>query len=878
MALTPGTILGQYEIRSAVGAGGMGEVYRAHDTRLDREVAIKVLPASLASDPDRLRRFEQEARAAAALNHPNILSVYQMATHDSISYLVSELLEGETLRERLRRGPLPFRKAVDYAVQIAHGLAAPHEKGIIHRDLKPDNLFVTKDGRVKILDFGLAKVGQTKEPSNLEVTVTQGTDPGMVMGTIGYMAPEQVRGKTADHRSDIFAFGTVLYELVTGKPTFRKPTSADTMAAILNEEPPSVSQLAPSTPPGLQRIVHRCLEKDPEQRFQSASDLAFALEALSDSAITPLTGAHAQESKSSNGLRSTIVAAVVVITIGAAAAVRVLMPVQQPRVTGSTQLTHDGKVKGAAVTDGSRVYFTERKGRRETLLEQVSLSGGEILQTQSSIKNFDIQDISSDHSQLLVVSDSEEGTPLDDAPLWTLPLPAGSPRRLGATADGFDAYSARWSPDGQQIVFSKGSDLWVARLNGSQPTRIATVQGQPIGPDFSPDGKRIRFTLADNAAHTFSLWEVRADGSNLHPLLPGWHNPPHECCGIWTPDGRYYLFRTTVHRVSFGDIFALSDQAGLFRRRASVPTQLTFGPLAFWIAGMTPDGKKLLVGGYQSRGELVRYDPTSKQFVPFLGGISAYAVAFSRDGEQVAYVDALDDTLWMSRADGSEKVQLTYPPDRAAQPRWSPDGKQIAYMSQRLGKPWKMFLMSTQGGAPEELLPGDTTEGDPAWSTDGTRIAFSHGLPPGQSESDIRILDLKTRQVTTIPGSNGMFSPRWSPDGRYLVTLDLENVSKKLFLYDVQIGKWSDWVTDPDGVGYPAWSSDSRYLDYWSASKVKRIRLGESRPEELFSFEGLDVSVIPDLGPWNDNAADGSRMFLRNMSTEDFYTLNVDLP
>jgi serine/threonine protein kinase len=220
MHLTPGTILGQYEIRSPLGAGGMGEVYRAHDTRLDREVAVKVLPESLTADPDRLRRFEQEARAAAALNHPNILAVYQMATHQGVSYMVSELLEGETLRERLKRGPIPLRKAIDYAVQIAHGLAAAHDKGIVHRDLKPDNLFVTKDGRVKILDFGLAKLAKPRDDSGGEATITQGTEPGIVMGTVGYMSPEQVRGKIADHRSDIFAFGTILYEMVTQGEVF----------------------------------------------------------------------------------------------------------------------------------------------------------------------------------------------------------------------------------------------------------------------------------------------------------------------------------------------------------------------------------------------------------------------------------------------------------------------------------------------------------------------------------------------------------------------------------------------------------------------------------------------------------------------------------
>src|SRR4029077_10973195 len=240
-------------------------------------------------------------------------------------------------------------------------------------------------------------------------------------------------------------------------------------------------------------------------------------------------------------------------------------------------------------------------------------------------------------------------------------------------------------------------------------------------------------------------------------------------CGIWTPDGRYFLFRSTLHSDSFGDIYALPDRTGIFRRSASTPTQLTFGPTAFYIIGITPDARKLLVGGYQSRGELVRYDRSSKQFVPFLGGIYAYGVAFSRDEKNAAYVSGVDGTLWTSHADGSGKVQLTYPPNRVSFPRWSPDGSEIVYLSAELGKPWKMFLVSAQGGSPEELLPADQTEGDPTWSADGARLAFSSGLPAPGQKSDIRILDLKTRQVTTIPGSDGKYSPRWSPDGRYLV-------------------------------------------------------------------------------------------------------------
>jgi TolB-like protein/Flp pilus assembly protein TadD len=290
MALSAGSRLGPYEILALLGAGGMGEVYRAKDPRLGREVAIKVLPASFSKDADRLRRFELEARAAGLLNHPNIMAVYDIGAHEGAPYVVSELLEGETLRGRISGGAVPVRKATEWALQIAHGLAAAHEKGIVHRDLKPENLFVTKDGRVKILDFGLAKLTLVEDaaPRTDLPTAPAGTEPGVVLGTLGYMSPEQVKGLPADARSDIFAFGTILSEMLSGKRAFHRGTAAETMSAILKEEPPDLSTTNQNVPPGLERIVRHCLEKNPEERFHSAHDVAFALEALSDvSTSTP---------------------------------------------------------------------------------------------------------------------------------------------------------------------------------------------------------------------------------------------------------------------------------------------------------------------------------------------------------------------------------------------------------------------------------------------------------------------------------------------------------------------------------------------------------------------------------------------------------------
>src|SRR2546428_5538759 len=284
--ISPNTTISQYSIVSKIGEGGMGEVYRARDTKLGRDVAIKVLPAAFSADAERLRRFEQEAQAAGALNHPNILVIFHIGTHDGAPYIVSELLEGETLRERMAGAALPQRKAIDYALQIARGLAAAHDKGIVHRDIKPDNIFITGDGRVKILDFGLAKLtSATDGTSQTEVPTRKvNTDPGTIMGTMGYMSPEQLKGQPADHRSDIFSFGAILYEMLSGKRAFRGDSMAETMSAILREDPPDLSETNKTVSPALERVVRHCLEKNPAERFHSARDLAFAIENLSGSA------------------------------------------------------------------------------------------------------------------------------------------------------------------------------------------------------------------------------------------------------------------------------------------------------------------------------------------------------------------------------------------------------------------------------------------------------------------------------------------------------------------------------------------------------------------------------------------------------------------
>jgi len=530
MQLTVGTRLDAYEILGFLGAGGMGEVYRARDPVLKREVAIKVLPTSVSHDPDRLSRFQHEAQAAAALNDPNILAVHQFGMFNGAPYLVSELLEGSPLRQLLDRGALPVRKAIDYSVQIAHGLAGAHEKGIVHRDLKPENLFVTKNGQVKILDFGLAKLTQSElDPEGTKATQTHNTEPGVVMGTVGYMAPEQVLGKTPDARTDIFAFGAILYEMVSGKRAFQRPTSPETMTAILNDEVPDISQVSPDIPPGLQRVVHRCLEKNSEQRFQSASDLAFALEALSDSGSASAAAFRAPSSRWPRRALLRLMALITVVSSAALAyfAIGSLRKVTSLRVSEYTQITHMGHAGEVAGTDGSRLYL---RTYPEFSIEQVAVSGGEIEPVHSvTLPAPKLLDVSPDGSTFLVQS-FEAGISAS-APLYSASILGGTQRYLADTAD------AAWSPEGKSVAYATSNgDLNLMNSDGTGAHKLASLGGVPDSPSWSPDGATIRFT------RDRSLWEISSSGLNLHRLLGGWYTSEAKCCGKWSPNGRTYVF------------------------------------------------------------------------------------------------------------------------------------------------------------------------------------------------------------------------------------------------------------------------------------------------------------------------------------------------
>jgi eukaryotic-like serine/threonine-protein kinase len=868
MSLTPGTKISHYEILSPLGAGSMGEVYRARDSRLDRDVAIKVLPQLVSSDPQRLRRFEVEAKAAAALNHPNILAVYQMGTYAGVPYLVSELLEGKTLTETLRRGPLPLRKVIDYGVQIAHGLAAAHEKGIVHRDLKPDNLLVTREGRVKILDFGLAKVAPPKEsPTNLAPTVTL---PGVAMGTVGYMSPEQVRGLATDHRTDIFAFGAILYEMVMGKRTFLKPTEADTISAILNEEPPSISLFAPDTPAALERLIRRCLEKNPEQRFHSASDLAFALEALSTPSVSSSTATNQIPKVESNHRRSPWLAVALLIAIAAGVLIYFLtQPSPIPRVANYVQLTHDGQPKSLIGTDGARLYLSLGSATTGNFsshgIAEMSIAGGEPKKI-AVIPSTDMipVDLSPDSSELLFVDG--QGAP-PKGPLRSVPILGGSLRRIGDIV----GETAAWSPDGKMLVYTDLGDLFLANSDGTNSRKLLSVKGDIRNVSWSPDGGHLRFDSSETAGTLGQQleWEVAADGTHLHQLFDGWHNPPNECCGKWTPDGKYFVFQSN------SQIWALPKSGGFLHSQPR-PVPLTSSPMSLSNPLPSKDGKRLFVIGQTYRGELMRYDSKSGQFAPFLGGISAEYVAFSKDGQWVTYVSYRDGALWRSRVDGSERLQLTYPPTYPVLPRWSPEGKKILFFEFALSadKPGRIYEISPEGGSPRPLLPDDHSQQlDPNWSPDGTKIIFA-----GESNnpsSAIHILDVSSHEISNLPGSESLYSPRWSPDGRYISAFSAD--SKTLLLFDFQSQKWTDLATG--SFSWLNWSHDGQYvyvLDYGGKDAVVRIRISDRKIEPV-----VDVKNFASTGRYGSYLSltpDDSPLLLRDTGTQDVYSIDREAP
>ena len=777
MTLAAGSKLGPYEILAPIGAGGMGEVYRARDPRLSREVAIKVLPAATSADPERLRRFEQEARAASALNHPNIVAIHDIGSDPSSKapYVVQELLEGETLRERIGGTALAPRRTIEIARQIALGLAAAHEKGIVHRDLKPENVFLTSDARVKILDFGIAKLTQPEGSVSSQTslpTQSQGTEPGVVIGTIGYMSPEQVRGKPVDARSDIFSFGAILYEMLSGHRAFRGDTAADTMTAILKEDPPELSETNKNIPPSLQRIVRHCLEKSPEARFRSASDIAFDLEAISD------TSAEARAPVATGGTRTRFART----AIGAAMAAALLFlayraGLRSPAAAASpplqayfTQLTSDPGVEEypALSPDGKLLAYVSRAtGNADIYVLRV---GGK--NPINLTKDEPAEDIepafSPDSSQIAFRSERQGGG------IFLMGSTGESVRRLTDTG-----YTPAWSPDGKQIVFvtesihdplDRGytSELWSIEVATGAKRKL--YGGDAVQPSVSPHGLRIAFWgLSHGSQRDLFTIPLKGLASGEKPVAVT-DDPPVDWNPVWSPDGRFLYFGSNRGGTLNLWRTAIEEASG---KPLGVPEPLTTPSRWSGFFSVTGDGTRIsyLALDEMTSIERLAFDSTTGRPIggaaPILrGSLNLIEPDISPDGEWIVLRSTgAQDDLYLLKSDGSALRQITADAWRDRTPMWSPDGKRIAFHSDRSGR-YEAWSIQPDGSGLTQLTHSKDHEVlQPRWSPDGSRIAWEDGDHAGII--DVSKAGAQSDEELPRVSETLTFYPRsWSPDGR----------------------------------------------------------------------------------------------------------------
>jgi len=903
-----GRTISHYRIIERLGGGGMGVVYKAEDLRLHRFVALKFLPESVARDPQALARFQREAQAASALNHPNICTIHDIGEEAGEAFIAMEFLDGLPLAHRIAGRPLEIETVLSLAIEIADALDAAHTHGIIHRDINPSNIFLTKRGHAKILDFGLAKLtvgGEASASGNTFGGVTQApedlTRPGAAMGTVSYMSPEQALGRPLDFRTDLFSFGIVLYEMATGILPFQGHTTAAFFDALIHSVPEWPLRFNSATPAELERIVRKALEKDPALRYQSAAEMRGDLQRLrreieAGQAVTVGPSARpVPDSKeriralfasaltisppqARRSIKPWLVAGVVVALVAFGALIFYLRSSEpSPSVISSLQITNDGVSKRSLVTDGTRLYFSEYVSGH-SVLTQVSVSGGETAPVPTSLASADVYDFFSGRSELLVKGVAEGSD--TEWPVWILPLPAGTIRPVGNIL----AHAAAWAPDGQHIFYARNSILYACDADGSDSRKLVTVSGVPFALRFSPDGRRLRFTVRDTNQRTSSLWEISPEGKDLHPVLPDWNKPAQEFGGTWTPNGEYFLFQSARDHTQ--NIWAAREHASLFGKK-SEPTQLTVGPLLFSDPTPSPDGKKVFVIGQQRRFDLihfdmVRLDGKSQQFSVYLPGVSAGEADITRNGEWMTYVSHPDLRLWRSKPDGSSRKQLTYNPMLVHAPRWSPDGSQIAFMASRPGRPWKIFVLPADGGTPREVTAGDHHQGDPTWRPKGDAIVFA-GIPwleyGAATGPNIHIADLKTSQISDVPGSENLFSPRCSQnnDGRYIAALSAD--STKLMLYDTEKKTWTQLAESR--FAFENWSRDGKYLyaeDYPDKmDDLVRVNVSNGKVERLLSLKEIPRGFDP-WEFWVGLAPDDSPLLMRDKSTQEIYSLDVRFP
>jgi hypothetical protein len=760
MGLDTGTTVGPYEILAPIGAGGMGEVYRARDPRIGRDVAVKVLPAAASSEPERQRRFEQEARAAGALNHPNVLAVHDVGTHAGVPYIVSELLAGETLRSRMGGTALPLRKALDYAVQVARGLAAAHEKGIVHRDLKPENLFVTKDGRVKILDFGLAKLGPVPQaapgPELSAVETATGTLPGTLLGTLGYMSPEQVQGLAADARSDIFSFGTVLFEMVTGRRAFKAETAPETLTAILKADPLETAPSDVAVGPGLERFLRHCLEKSPDERFQSARDLAFALEALSGLSDTAAPRAPAPTVRVGRR-RWAVVAGALVAT--AALGVVAGQRLGQSAPPSFAQLTYQaGTVSAARFTpDGQTVVYS------------AAWDGGPLELYAKRPRDTESRPFGLPRARVLSVSRAGEvavqllgeGSPVGiysfaDGTLARIPLAGGTPREMLE-----QTLSADWSPDGTELAVSR----WVGdRCRIEYPIGHVLYESDQRVPivRVSPRGDLVAFlelvSVAGSLFNTQRLSIVDQTGK-ARTLFEGWGS-----VGIaWSASGREIWLDT------FEDVGARGIRAVTLSGESRLVIQLP--GMEGSLVDISRDGHALLVGSHAGH-VIFALAPGEDREHNLSWRNDATVIDLSRDGRTLLFTEVFSGggrnfTTGIRRTDGSAPVRLGEGYGSAL----SPNGEwALAFTGG--GPSLELVLWPTGPGEPRHINEGLPAEFHGAtWLPDSRSFVFS-GSSPGEA-ARLYQQDIEGSPARPLTEANlDLVAPVVSPDGLTIAAID----------------------------------------------------------------------------------------------------------
>jgi eukaryotic-like serine/threonine-protein kinase len=879
MPLTAGSRLGAYEILSALGAGGMGEVYRARDPRLGRDVAIKILPPAASADLDRLRRFEQEARAAAALNHPNILAVYDIGSESATTYVVSELLNGQTLRDVLAEtGALPARRAIDYGIQIAKGLAAAHDKSIVHRDLKPENLFVTADGRVKILDFGLAKLTEAAAAAGSPAYSASGlatapppTDPGVVLGTVGYMSPEQVRSRAVDHRSDIFSFGAVMYEMVSGRRAFVAESPAETMTAIVRSDPPELSTSGRAISPALDRVVSRCLEKSPEARFQSAKDLAFALEAVSTSSQLPIvehTLAHVTARERLAWLLAGLFA--VAAAAAAAAALMTRPTAVDRRVLRYTVSPPEriflppGANTDTVSPDGRRIAFLARRDTPSSIwIRDLDSFAARVL---PGTENANTSPFWSPDSRFVGFFSSGART------LKKVDAAGGPPILLCDLPTGVVAAGGTWSAAGVILIGTISGSVYRVSDQGGVPTPVtakdpARNETGHRGPQFLPDGRHfLFFASGPNEVNLASL-----DGPQRSVVLHADSRP------TYVPSGRLLFVRqgTLLAQAFDTATFKVSGEA------IPIAEGVLNSPATNTASFSASTDVLVYRTGRATAADRLTWFTRSGQPAGTVGDPGDYRnPRLSPDGSQLV-VEARkpgSPEIWIRGVNRGTSTRLTVPPSSGQQPVWSPDGLRVVYSVGQPGPGTLTQKMASGIGGEEALLKLDGGGSPDDWTPDGRGLLYHTGV--GVPPVSLMLLPLAgdRKPLPVVESSLVVIDGRFSPDGKWLAYVSTESGRPEVYLQNFPTAT-AKWPVSAAGGIQPVWRRDGRELFYIAADSTLMavtLTLGSTpqigAPHPLFQtrIAGGGTIVAGGVHHQYDVTADGQKfLVLTAGDTED---------